>query len=158
MKSLATAEYDVTASKQNESTEKLDGALLEFTNANLNTIHDDNQYEIFVMTVNGIESFRVASEINLNNVSKVDLLELSGYSGDKDEVINVMCSGSAETTALNHYQLEVITDSAEQCSFSFEVQSQDDLTTLLPTQLIPYIDESQITGEIFHICCKRSLH
>ena len=76
-------------------------------------------------------------------ISKGNLLKLIDFSGEQDEVINVMVAESREVTIGNQFVINVITDHAENNTYRFNIKSSSNLTSLSQTQLLDLIDLSK---------------
>lgn len=115
------------------------------------------QYTVFIMTMNGTKSYDINYSGDIDGLSRKSLVELSGFTGDTDEIINVMAAESEEVTANTHFQIQVLTDNPDQPSQIIDVQSDLNLETFEPSQLQRFIDADTLNDEIFHICCKKQL-
>lgn len=115
------------------------------------------KYSVYVQRTHGISEFQVMHDDTITDLSKVNLLKLIDFSGELDEVINVMVAESREVTIENQFVINVITDHAENNTYRFNIKSSSNLTSLSQTQLLDLIDLSKISGEVFHICCIQAL-
>lgn len=114
-------------------------------------------YSVYVQTVNGISEFQIMHNETINEISKDKLLKMLDFTGEVDEVINVMVAESSEVSIKRQFVINVITDHSENNSYRFNIKSSENLASFSQTHLLDLIDLSKVAGEIFHVCCTQAL-
>lgn len=114
-------------------------------------------YSVFVQTVRGIKEFKTTQETLNGSKDDIDTLNRIGYDGDIDEVMSVMCTRTSDTTANEHFVIQVITDHPSNNTFRFNIQSENDLTKLSQVDLLEHVNTASLQGDVFHVSCSRLL-
>lgn len=116
-----------------------------------------NKYSVYVQTIDGISEFQIMHDATITDISKDKLLKMVDFTGEVEEVINVMVAESREVTIDKQFVINVITDHPEKNTYRFNIKSSENLTSLSQAQLLNLIDLSKVSGEVFHICCIQAL-